>query len=52
MSGFPAAGAARSGWPARNGVDALIALIGNPSVEGPLRLTLLALFAIAGLALG
>ena len=52
VSGLP------SGWggvlalAAANGVECGVAQIGNPSVEGPLRLTLLLLFAVGGLALG
>jgi len=52
VSGLP------SGWggvlalAAARGVDFGVAQIGNPSVEGPLRLTLLGLFGAGGLMLG
>jgi len=52
VSGLPGGWGGVLGLAAANGVDALIALIGNPGVAGPLRLSLMALLAIAGLVLG
>ena len=51
VSGLPAGWGGALGLGGANGVDAALAQINNPSVEGPLRLTLLPLFAIAGLVL-
>ena len=51
VSGLPAGWGGALGLAGANGIDAALAQIRNPSVEGPLRLTLLPLFAIAGLAL-
>ncbi len=51
VSGLPAGWGGALGLGGASGVDVALALINNPSVEGPLRLTLLPLFAIAGLAL-
>src|SRR5207253_6251694 len=52
VSGMPAGWGGAFGLGAAKGIDVLIGLIHNPSVAGPLRLTLLMLFAIAGLVLG
>ncbi len=52
VSGLPGGWGGVLGLAAANGVDALIGLIGNPGVAGPLRLSLMALLAIAGLVLG
>jgi DNA segregation ATPase FtsK/SpoIIIE, S-DNA-T family len=51
VSGLPAGWGGALGLAGANGIDAALAQIHNPSVEGPLRLTLLPLFAIIGLAL-
>jgi len=51
VSGLPAGWGGALGLAGANGIDAALDQIGNPSIEGPLRLTLLPLFAIAGLAL-
>jgi S-DNA-T family DNA segregation ATPase FtsK/SpoIIIE len=51
VSGLPAGWGGALGLAGANGIEAALALIRNPSVEGPLRLTLLPLFAIIGLAL-
>ena len=52
VSGLPGGWGGVLGLAAANGVDAMIALIGNPGVAGPLRLSLMALLTIAGLVLG
>jgi DNA segregation ATPase FtsK/SpoIIIE, S-DNA-T family len=52
VSGLPAGWGGALGLGIAHGVDAGLALIPNPSVAGPARLTLLLLFALAGLALG
>jgi len=52
VSGLPGGWGGVIGLAGANGVDALVALIGNPAIEGPLRLSLMALLAIGGLALG
>ncbi|MGI8931176.1 MAG: DNA translocase FtsK 4TM domain-containing protein, partial [Sphingomicrobium sp.] len=52
VSGLPGGWGGVLGLAAANGVDALIGLIGNPGIAGPLRLSLMALLAIAGLVLG
>ena len=51
VSGLPAAWGGALGLAGAHGIDALLALIRNPSVEGPLRLTLMALAALGGLAI-
>ena len=51
VSGLPAGWGGALGLGGANGIDAALHQIGNPSIEGPLRLTLLPLFAIAGLVL-
>ncbi len=52
VSGLPGGWGGVIGLAGAHGVDALVALIDNPGVEGPLRLSLMALLAISGLALG
>ncbi|MDQ3144243.1 MAG: DNA translocase FtsK 4TM domain-containing protein, partial [Pseudomonadota bacterium] len=52
VSGLPGGWGGVIGLAGANGLDALVALINNPGVEGPLRLSLMALLAIAGLVLG
>ncbi len=51
VSGLPAGWGGALGLAGARGVDQAIALIGNPAIEGPLRLTVLALLALGGLAL-
>ena len=51
VSGLPAGWGGALGLAGARGVDNGIAMIGNPAVEGPLHLTLLALLALGGLAL-
>ncbi|WP_405051457.1 DNA translocase FtsK 4TM domain-containing protein [Sphingomonas sp.] len=50
VSGLPAAWGGALGLGGAHAIDAGLGMIGNPSIAGPLRLTLLALFALAGLA--
>ena len=52
VSGLPAGWGGALGLGLAHGVDATVGVISNPSVAGPARLTLLLLFAIAGLAVG
>src|SRR5215208_450699 len=52
VSGLPAGWGGAIGLGLAYAVDSGIDLIRNPSVAGPVRLTLLMLFALAGLALG
>ncbi len=52
VSGLPGGWGGVIGLAGAHGVDALVALIRNPGVEGPLRLALMALLAITGLMLG
>ena len=51
VSGLPAGWGGLLGLSGAYSIDAGLGLIGNPSIVGPVRLALLALFAIAGLAL-
>jgi S-DNA-T family DNA segregation ATPase FtsK/SpoIIIE len=51
VSGLPAGWGGALGLAGARGVDSGIAMIGNPAVEGPLHLTLLALLALGGLGL-
>ena len=51
VSGLPAGWGGALGLAGALGVDNAIALIGNPAIEGPLHLTILALLALGGLAL-
>jgi S-DNA-T family DNA segregation ATPase FtsK/SpoIIIE len=52
VSGLPAGWGGALALAAAHGLDAAIGLIRNPSIAGPLRLTALLLFALAGLAVG
>lgn len=52
VSGLPGGWGGVIGLAGAHGVDALVGLIDNGAIEGPLRLSLLALLAIAGLVLG
>ena len=52
VSGLPSGWGGALALAAAHGVDYGAGQIGNPSVEGPLRLTLLLLFGVGGLALG
>jgi S-DNA-T family DNA segregation ATPase FtsK/SpoIIIE len=52
VSGLPAGWGGAIGLAAAYGVDSGMALIPNPSVAGPARLTALLLFALGGVALG
>ena len=51
VSGLPAGWGGAIGLAGARGADSAIAMIGNPAVEGPLHLTVLALLALGGLAL-
>ncbi|MEO7240212.1 MAG: DNA translocase FtsK 4TM domain-containing protein [Sphingomicrobium sp.] len=52
VSGLPGGWGGALGLGAAHGVDAGLDRIHNPSIEGPVRLTLLLLFGLAGLVLG
>jgi S-DNA-T family DNA segregation ATPase FtsK/SpoIIIE len=52
VSGLPAGWGGALGLAAAHGLDAAVGLIRNPSIAGPVRLTALLLFALAGLAVG
>src|SRR6185503_18793768 len=52
VSGLPGGWGGAIGLAAAHGVDGGLALIRNPSIAGPARLTLLLLFGLAGLLLG
>ncbi|MBV9527286.1 DNA translocase FtsK 4TM domain-containing protein [Sphingomonas sp.] len=52
VSGLPGGWGGALGLAGAHGVASAVGLIPNPAIAGPLRLTLLLLFAIAGLALG
>jgi S-DNA-T family DNA segregation ATPase FtsK/SpoIIIE len=52
VSGLPAGWGGALGLAAAYGVDSAIDLIRNPSIGGPVRLTVLLLFGLSGLALG
>ncbi|MEO7505191.1 MAG: DNA translocase FtsK 4TM domain-containing protein, partial [Sphingomicrobium sp.] len=52
VSGLPAGWGGLVGLGGAHGLDSLLALIPNPSVAGPLRLSLIALLAIGGLFTG
>jgi len=52
VSGLPAGWGGAIGLGAAYGVDSAIGLIQNPSIAGPARLTVLLLFALAGVTLG
>jgi S-DNA-T family DNA segregation ATPase FtsK/SpoIIIE len=50
VSGMPSGWGGALGMAGAHGLNGAIGLIGNPAIEGPLRLTLMLLFAAAGLA--
>jgi len=52
VSGLPAGWGGAVGLAGAYGIDSAIALIRNPSIAGPVRLTALLLFALAGAAIG
>jgi len=52
VSGLPGGWGGAIGLAAAHGVDAGIGLISNPQIAGPVRLALLLIFGLAGLALG
>ncbi|MEO7409937.1 MAG: DNA translocase FtsK 4TM domain-containing protein [Sphingomicrobium sp.] len=52
VSGLPAGWGGALGLAGARGADNGIAMIGNPAIEGPLHLTILALLALGGLTLG
>jgi len=52
VSGLPAGYGGALGLAGAYGVDAAVKMIGNPSVEGPLRLALMAILALGGFAVG
>ena len=52
VSGLPAGYGGALGLAGAYGVDALVGLIGNSSVEGPLRLALMAILTLGGFAVG
>ena len=51
VSGLPAGWGGALGLAGARGVDNGLSMIGNPAIEGPLHLTVLALLALGGLAL-
>ncbi|MEO5810098.1 MAG: DNA translocase FtsK 4TM domain-containing protein, partial [Sphingomicrobium sp.] len=52
VSGLPAGWGGLVGLGGAHGLDALLGMISNPSIAGPLRLSLIALLAIGGLVTG
>ena len=52
VNGLPAGYGGALGLAGAYGVDALIGLIGNPAIEGPTRIALMILFALAGFVVG
>ena len=52
VSGLPAGYGGALGLAGAYGVDAAVELIGNPAVEGPLRLSLMTILALAGFVVG
>jgi len=52
VSGLPAGYGGALGLAGAYGVDAAVTLVGNPQVEGPLRLALMAILALAGFGIG
>jgi S-DNA-T family DNA segregation ATPase FtsK/SpoIIIE len=52
VSGLPGGWGGVLGLALAHGVEAALGLIGNPSIAGPARLTILLLFGIAGVVLG
>jgi S-DNA-T family DNA segregation ATPase FtsK/SpoIIIE len=52
VSGLPAGYGGALGLAGAYGVDAAVRLVGNPSIEGPLRLALMAILVLAGFVIG
>ena len=52
VSGLPAGYGGALGLAGAYGVDAAVGLVNNPAIEGPLRLSLMAVLALAGFAVG
>jgi DNA segregation ATPase FtsK/SpoIIIE, S-DNA-T family len=52
VSGLPAGYGGALGLAGAYGVDSAVALVGNPAIEGPLRLSLMAILALAGFIVG
>ncbi len=52
VSGLPAGYGGALGLAGAYGVDSAVSLVGNPAIEGPLRLSLMAILALAGFAVG
>jgi S-DNA-T family DNA segregation ATPase FtsK/SpoIIIE len=52
VSGLPAGYGGALGLAGAYGVDSAVRLVGNPEVEGPLRLALMAILALGGSAIG
>ncbi|HEX2624961.1 MAG TPA: DNA translocase FtsK 4TM domain-containing protein, partial [Sphingomicrobium sp.] len=52
VSGLPAGWGGLVGLSGAHGLDALIGLIGNPGIEGPLRLSVIAILMLGGLTVG
>ncbi|MBA3667443.1 MAG: DNA translocase FtsK 4TM domain-containing protein, partial [Sphingomonas sp.] len=52
VSGLPAGYGGALGLAGAHGVEALVRLIGNPSIEGPLRLVLMVLLTLGGFTVG
>lgn len=52
VSGLPAGYGGALGLAGAYAVDAGVRLVGNPSIEGPLRLSLMAILALVGIAVG
>ena len=52
VSGLPAGYGGALGLAGAYGVDSAVGLVGNPSIEGPLRLALMAVLALGGFVIG
>jgi S-DNA-T family DNA segregation ATPase FtsK/SpoIIIE len=52
VSGLPAGYGGALGLAGAYGVDAAVRLVGNPSIEGPLRLALMAVLVLSGFVIG
>ena len=52
VSGLPAGYGGALGLAGAYGIESAVRLIGNPAIEGPLRLTLMAILALAGFIVG
>ena len=52
VSGLPAGWGGLAGLGGAHGIDALVGMIPNPAIAGPLRLTIIGILALAGLAVG